>query len=99
MHMDDFKVIGFEFWLVVSNIQILAYCSQYAELCVDGLTDGSSNSRHGYGGRQKGLTAMDGNSNGDGRQQLDSNGCLDERDSWQGHIQICNHLLITCDGK
>jgi hypothetical protein len=62
--MVDFKVICFGFWLVVSNIQILAYCSLYTELWVHGLTDGSSNGGHGNGGRWKGLTAMEGNSNG-----------------------------------
>ncbi len=72
--MVDFEVIGFGFWIVVPNIQILAYCSQYTELWVDGLTDGSSNGGgHGYGGRLKGLTVMDGNSNGNGLQQLNSN--------------------------
>ena len=87
MHMVDFKVIGFGFWLVVSNIQILAYCSQYTELWVDGLTDGSSNGGHGNGGRQKGLTAMEGNSN-DCRQQLNSNGHPDGRDLGQCHTDM-----------
>ena len=47
------------------------------ELLVDSMTDGSGNSGHGNVGRWKGLTAMDGNSNDDGSQQLNSNGCLD----------------------
>jgi hypothetical protein len=51
--MVNFEVIGFEFWLDVSNIQILAYCSQYTELWVDSLTDGSNNGSHGNGGRRK----------------------------------------------
>jgi hypothetical protein len=89
--MVDFKVIVFGFWLVIPSIQILAYFSQYTELWVEGLTDGSSNGGHGNGGRQKGLTAMEGNSNGSW-QRLDSNGCLYGRDSRQRHIQICNHF-------
>ena len=89
--MVDFEVIGFGFWLVILSIQILAYFSQYTELWVDGLTDGASNSGHGNGGRRKGLTAMEGNSNGCW-QQLNSDRCLDGRDSEQHHIQICNHF-------
>jgi hypothetical protein len=89
--MVDFEVIGFGFWPVVSNIQILAYCSQYTELWVESLTDGSSNGGHGNGGRWKGLPAMEGNSNGCW-QQLDSDGRLNGRDSRQRHIQICNHF-------
>ena len=73
--MVNFEVIGFEFWLDVSNIQILAYCSQYTELWVDGLTDGSSDGGHGNGSRGKGLTEMEGNSNGC-LQQLESDGRL-----------------------
>jgi hypothetical protein len=71
--------------------RFLAYCSQYAELWVDGLTDGSSNGGHKNVGKQKGLTAMEGNSNGCW-QQHDINGCPDGRDSEQRHVQICNHF-------
>ena len=85
--MVNFEVIGFGFWLVVSNIQILAYCSQYTELRVVGLTDGSTDSGHGNDDRRKSLTAMEGNSN-DCRQQLNSNGHPDGRDLGQCHTDM-----------